>query len=488
MSERFDGLMADLIDAAGARHAPGPAAARRRGGQRRTRQRLVACTASLALVAAAGGIAASSLGHGNGGALPVSHTGTAQPSTSASASAPATASPDATPNSPADTTPPANPTTSLTPGTYKPGNWYNAIDLPLASSTIAWVPGSDAYGTRIGGDIGEVRPPEDSIASELTHFGDQCEITALNTGATADEYEYYTGYNGNGYLNTADSAIAAGVTHLIYFYSSAAKAATAWNAIGSGFQHCVSTETGTNPTTGTDLTGSATRTSSATADPADQCWSNVTTPTADHAGPGTSDHVCFLQQGAVIEAVDVSVNFSKSAYLTTVDYTAFDATLVQQLTQSLNGDLHSGSSPVCETGDLKTALGPSGTYSENGFHYRVLVLTNISGSTCAVEGYPAAMLVNSAGRILNTSYNNPEDPNTAKVYSQAQITLAPGATGSAILSWGDSAPGVPCAYPGPNTLEVVAPDSATATSLGKLSNVCDTLGITPVQHGVVSPS
>ncbi|MBR7831718.1 DUF4232 domain-containing protein [Actinospica durhamensis] len=490
MSERFDDLMAGLVDSAGAHSAPGPALARKRGRQRRTRQRLAASTLSLALLGTAGGVAATSLGQGHGTPLPTGHTGAAVPtgSASASASTPASPSPDSAPSTPAGASTSANPatsnpTSSLVPGTYSPGNWYQPTDLPLASSTLVWVPVSDMLGTRIGGNVGEVESSGDGASTNLAYFGDGCQISSLNA-APATEYEDYTGADNNTFLSTADNAIAADVEHLVYFYSDSSAASSAWNAIGSGFHHCVATDSGTNPTTGGETTGTTTQTSSAAES---QCWSNVTTPTGHPAGDGTSDHACFVQQGNVIEAVDLTVNFDKSAYLSTVDYGTLDPTMVQQLTRSLAGDLHSGSSPVCGTGDLKITLGSSGTYSTNGAHYRVLVLTNISGSTCTVEGYPTTTLVSSAGKTLVTAGDNPHDPYTAKNYSQAQITLSPGATGSAILNWGDNAAGVACTYPGPNTLTVFAPDSATATSLGTLSNVCERPDMTPVQAGLVTP-
>jgi len=478
MSERFEDFVADLVQTSAASPAPGPAAARRRAKQRRTRQRLAASTLTLALLGSAGGLAAT-LDHGGSGSVQVSHSGTPAPWSSASASP-----------SPADTTTtPSAPSTnsgtgaSLVPGTYAPGDWYNATEVPLSSSTITWVPDSDVSGTRIGGDVAEEQPSTGGY-SGLSHFGDECQISSLSTGTSATEYENYTGYNDNGYLNSADSAIAANFTHLAYFYPSAAAAATAWNEIGSGFTNCAGAETGTDPSTGTHLTGATTRTTSASGT---QCWSNVTTPTGNPAGGGTLDHVCLLQQGNVIAAVDVTVNFSKSAYVSTVDYSTFDSSLLHDLSAGLSGQLYSGDTPVCASGDLKVAFGPSGTYSVNGSRYQVLVLTNIAGSTCTVEGYPAAMLVDSSGKILDTSDNTPQDPNTAKVYSEAQITLAPGATGSAILSWSDTSNLGVCAYSGSNTLEVVAPYSTSATTLGHLSNVCDALVVTPIQPGVVTP-
>lgn len=490
MSERFEDFMAGLVETAAAKTAPGPAAARKRSRQRRARQGFAASALVLALLGGAGGIAAANLNHDSGMAS-AAHSATPAPAASASATPSAAATTPITPSAApsmstnAATNPGSNAAVSLVPGTYAPGNWYNAAEVPLSSSTIAWVPSTDIFGTRIGSDVFEVRPTSNAY-SDLGYFGERCRIASLTAGTTATEYEYYTGYDNNNYLNTADAAIAADANHLVYFYPDATSAATAWNAIAQGFTTCAGAETGVDPTTGGRVTGTTTRTDSANDA---QCWSNVTTATGDPAGGGTSDHVCLVRQGDVIAAVDVSVNFGKSAYVSTVDYGVLDSTLLHDLAAGLSGRLYSGNPPVCASGDLKVALGPSGTYSTstNGGRYQILVLTNIGGSACTVQGYPAAMLVDSSGKILNTSINGPQDGYDAKVYSQAQISLAPGATGSAILSW-SNAPNVGiCMYAGSNSLEVAAPYSTSATSLGTLTNVCDALGITPVQLGVVTP-
>jgi hypothetical protein len=194
-----------------------------------------------------------------------------------------------------------------------------------------------------------------------------------------------------------------------------------------------------------------------------------------------------VRQGEQIAAVDVSVNFSKSAYLSTVDYGAFDTLLRHDVEAGLSGELNSGSLPVCGDGDLKITLGPSGTYATSNGKYRVLVVTNIGDSTCTVEGYPAAMLVDGSVKIKNDSADEMRDPNDAKVYSEARVTLVPNATGSAILSW-SSVPDVGnCMYSGTYSLEVSAPQSSATTQLGTLTKVCESLTVTPLQPKLVTP-
>lgn len=484
MSERFEDFVSGLAQAAAGSAAPGADAARRRARQRRARQRLTASALSLVVLGGAGGIAAANLNH-TGGSVPTAH------SSASASSGPASASPtpsdstsaSASPSASASTSMASNPDLSPALGTYHPGNWYDATDVPLASSTIAWVPFSSLNGSRIGGDVFQ-EAGSDSGASGQSSFGDQCGVGSLTSGMSAVQFEYYTGYNDNGTLNAADTAIAASVTHLVYFYPDSGAAAAAWNGIGSGFTACAKAETGMNPTTGSLLTGQTTRTASA-ADA--QCWSNVTTQTSKPAGGGTSDHVCLVRQGDLIAAVDVQVTFEKSAYLSTVDYGTFDTVLRHDLEAGLSGELNSGDLPVCSNGDLKVTLGPSGTYRTSDGQYRVLVVTNLSGSSCTVEGYPAVMLVDGSGKIKVAAMDDMQDPNDAKRYSEARVTLAPNGNGSAILSWSSVAdPGL-CTYPDSYSLDVVAPSSSTTTHVGTLSKVCGTLSITPIQPNVVAP-
>jgi len=478
MSERFEDFVSGLSQAASATAAPGADAARRRARQRRTRQRLTASALSLVILGGAGGIAAAGLGHTGGSSVPPAHSSSAPvPTVSVSGS------PAPLPSASESTGATPNPGLSPAVGTYHPGDWYDATDAPLSSSTIAWVPVSDLLGSRIGGNVFQIAR-SDSGLTELSFFGDGCSVGSLTSGASAAQYEYYTGYDDNSFLNNADVAIAASVTHKVYFYADAGSAAAAWNGIASGFAACAKAETGTNPTTGNDITGHATKTTSASDV---QCWSNVTTPTSKPAGGGTSDHVCLVRRGEQIAAVDVSVNFSKSAYLSTVDYGAFDTLLRHDVEAGLSGELNSGSLPVCGDGDLIITLGPSGTYSTSNGKYRVLIVTNISGSTCTVDGYPAAMLVDGSGKIKNNAANDMQDPNDAKVYSEARVTLAPNATGSAILTWSSVSDVGNCMYSGTYSLEVSAPQSSTTTHLGTLTKVCETLSIMPLQPKLVTP-
>jgi hypothetical protein len=495
VSDRFDDFVSGLVEtAAASTAAPGPEAARKRAKQRRTRQRLSVSALSLALLCGAGGVAAAGLGHGTGTGTPVSVTGSSAPATPASSSPSSTAHSIGT-GAPSDS---ALPSTSSgadwstapapTPGSFDQANWLDALRAPLASSTISWLPIDNLYGKRIGGDVFEVTGADPSGSDGLSYFGKGCKLSTLSSTTSAQEDEVFNGYNDNAFLNNADQAIAASVSQLYFFYPDSSTAATAWNGIGSGFTACAGAETGVDPSTGTHITGTTSQTTS-TAD--SQCWSNVTTGTSTPSGEGTSNHVCLVRHGDAIAALYVQVNFSKSAYLSTADYAAFDITLRQDLTNGLDGDLHAGVVPVCASTDLTMSWGQSGTYPQAaaGSEYRVMVFKNIGAHTCALLGFPVAEPVNSAGKPVPSliSQANLADPYDAKVYREAQIELAPGSTGSAILSWDSTAAVGACPGPGPNTFNVSAPGSDGTTSLGSIGSVCGPISVMPVQSGIVAP-
>lgn len=80
----------------------------------------------------------------------------------------------------------------------------------------------------------------------------------------------------------------------------------------------------------------------------------------------------------------------------------------------------------CHTGDLKATVGPNhpGAGQEN----YALVLTNTSGSTCTVYGYPGAAFVNSKGQ--NVSINPHREGGNKQT-----IKLSPGESAWSALSY-----------------------------------------------------
>ncbi|MBB5121672.1 hypothetical protein AF335_07950 [Streptomyces eurocidicus] len=91
--------------------------------------------------------------------------------------------------------------------------------------------------------------------------------------------------------------------------------------------------------------------------------------------------------------------------------------------------------PTCQVKDLRAALSDKGGH-QNGMSHEgtVLVLTNTSGRTCALRGYPGLQLEDAGHRALDTStswgstYFVP-DP------GKSTLSLRPGGTAEAALAW-----------------------------------------------------
>ena len=90
------------------------------------------------------------------------------------------------------------------------------------------------------------------------------------------------------------------------------------------------------------------------------------------------------------------------------------------------GEKKSAASGRCHTGDLKATVGKNhpGAGQEN----YALVLTNSSGSSCTVYGYPGAAFVNSKGQNVSI------DPHREGGDKQ-KITLSPGESAWSALSY-----------------------------------------------------
>ena len=88
-----------------------------------------------------------------------------------------------------------------------------------------------------------------------------------------------------------------------------------------------------------------------------------------------------------------------------------------------------------------------------GQHYAELVLTNTSGSTCRVFGYPGMQLVSATGGHVPTAVQRPPG-------SEPLVTLAPGQQASSLLHWTivpGTGEGSPC-EPSASGLIVTPPD------------------------------
>jgi hypothetical protein len=143
--------------------------------------------------------------------------------------------------------------------------------------------------------------------------------------------------------------------------------------------------------------------------------------------------------------------------------------------------------PACATSSLRVKQGVAQGYA--GGVYEVIDFTNTSGSTCTLYGYPGVSLVSgppytqiglSAKRVTTTLVK--------------LITLAPGATGNALLQIVDALnfPSATCAPTKATALKVYPPNQTAAAYLPSTSNGCanpvQIMYIGPVQPGSGSSS
>src|SRR3954471_4486034 len=111
----------------------------------------------------------------------------------------------------------------------------------------------------------------------------------------------------------------------------------------------------------------------------------------------------------------------------------------------------------CTTGNLSLRLGAAGGAA--GSTYEPLVFTNKSSATCTLDGYPGVSFVapSSGKQVGAAASRNPQ-------HAAALVTLAPGATASALLQIANEAnyPAAACQPTDVSGLRVYPPGATTA--------------------------
>ncbi len=139
--------------------------------------------------------------------------------------------------------------------------------------------------------------------------------------------------------------------------------------------------------------------------------------------------------------------------------------------------------PACPTSSLRVKLGVAQGYA--GGVYQVIDFTNTSGSTCTLYGYPGVSLV-SGPPYKQIGLAAKRNPSSAPV---KLITLAPGATGNALLQIVDALnfPSATCGPVQATALKVYPPNQTAPVYLPSTSNGCSKsvqiMNIAPVQAG-----
>ena len=119
-----------------------------------------------------------------------------------------------------------------------------------------------------------------------------------------------------------------------------------------------------------------------------------------------------------------------------------------------------------------------------------LIFTNAGSRTCTLQGYPGAAIMNGATVVLNSTRTlNGYIGDERQLSSAPLVTLAPGATASAMLEWAADS-GQPCVSGGTGTLKVTPPNTTTTTSFGPMTagsaGICSGFEIHPVVAGTLN--
>jgi hypothetical protein len=121
---------------------------------------------------------------------------------------------------------------------------------------------------------------------------------------------------------------------------------------------------------------------------------------------------------------------------------------------------------ACANGTLQVKLGPGQGYA--GGTYQAIEFTNTSGVPCTLDGYPGVSLVSGPSAQIGLAAKR---ATTAPVTS---ITLAPGATGNAMLQVADALnfPTATCSPARATDLRVYPPNQTAAVYLPDSSEGC----------------
>lgn len=346
MPENFGDQLGGLVDAAAsATGAPGAEAARKRGRRRRNRKRAAASALALALICGAGGAAALTLGNGpqqtpavGPSAVPSASTVTGSATVPTMLPSAATTMAQAL-GTPSDVSPSIDPdpaasgsvgdqttTTPPNPQVVVPAAWIGAKDLPFAEDGT-WQPAT-ATGAPLGDSVYSPHPPIEPCNEDIAGTA----LSAVAGGASAQQYR---AFSSQGIDLHAGQAIAAYTAQQLLFYPDAAAAQAAWNTLPADFAACKQQITGTDPTTGTDLTGWVQQTLSFSNT---RCWSTLATRTDQQStSNGELTHYCFGRSGSLIAAFEVRIHQDGS--FSVVDFSTADATTTLLLQATLDAEL-----------------------------------------------------------------------------------------------------------------------------------------------------
>ncbi|WP_328459747.1 DUF4232 domain-containing protein [Streptomyces sp. NBC_00448] len=128
--------------------------------------------------------------------------------------------------------------------------------------------------------------------------------------------------------------------------------------------------------------------------------------------------------------------------------------------------------PMCATSQLSAALG--GGDAGAGNLYRYLVITNTSGTTCHLTGYPGLSMLDASGKQIGR-------PATRDARTYSAVVLKPGASASDTIHTVNHQG---TCLPASTKLKVYPPgNTASLTIPGAITDCYNTFAITPLAAG-----
>lgn len=150
--------------------------------------------------------------------------------------------------------------------------------------------------------------------------------------------------------------------------------------------------------------------------------------------------------------------------------TASDGTSTSGSAATATGSGAAGPAPECTAADLSVTGGATG--AGLGHSALVLLFTNSSSAPCFVQGYPGVALQLSGGGVYNAERTMTGYMGGDAAPSPTRVSLAPGATASAVIEWldapqdGGAVTTADCTGYAAVGLLVTAPDQTSSTELG----------------------
>ena len=139
-----------------------------------------------------------------------------------------------------------------------------------------------------------------------------------------------------------------------------------------------------------------------------------------------------------------------------------------------------GGAAACGGAQLKVTTADGGAAA--GHLSMVLLFANTGSAACVLGGYPGAAVSGSGGSTLLNAQRTLSGY-TGGAHGVGVVTVAPGASASALLEWSDVPTDNGCPGTGATALLVTPPNTTATTSLAPISEVCSEFQIHPVVPG-----